>query len=107
MVALSTCDTEKWFTLKKWLDSTPSSASELQNATSHRNRNNARDHNVSAERVVQRLRQRQRRLTVEQVTDMIVKFEAGTTVCQLAAEFGCHRTTVADYLTRVGEKIRL
>ncbi|MCU1363642.1 MAG: hypothetical protein JWM55_1470 [Acidimicrobiaceae bacterium] len=38
---------------------------------------------------------------------MATKYEAGATVYELAAEFGCHRTTVAERLKKVGVTIRL
>ena len=46
------------------------------------------------------IRQRQRRLTGAQVAEMASKYEAGATVYELAAEFGCHRTTVAERLKK-------
>ena len=52
------------------------------------------------------LRQRQRRLTGAQVAEMATKYEAGATVYELAAEFGCHRTTVAERLKKAGIVMR-
>ena len=46
------------------------------------------------------IRQRQRRLTEAQVVEMAAKYEAGATVYELAAEYGCHRATVAERLKR-------
>ncbi len=37
-----------------------------------------------------------RRLTEARVAEMTAKYKAGATVYELAAEFGCHRATVAD-----------
>jgi predicted transcriptional regulator len=38
---------------------------------------------------------------------MTTKYEAGATVYELAAEFGCHRTTVAERLKKAGIVMRL
>jgi lambda repressor-like predicted transcriptional regulator len=38
---------------------------------------------------------------------MVARYEAGATVYELAAEFGCHRTTVADRLKKAGIEMRL
>ena len=53
------------------------------------------------------VRQRQRRPVEAQVAEMATKYEAGATVYELAAEFGCHRTTVAERLKKAGVAIRL
>jgi DNA-directed RNA polymerase specialized sigma24 family protein len=37
---------------------------------------------------------------------MIAKYERGATVYELAAEFGCHRTTVAERLKKAGASMR-
>ena len=50
--------------------------------------------------------QRQRRLTGAQVVEMAAKYEAGATVYELAAEFGCHRTTIAERLKKAGISMR-
>jgi transposase-like protein len=46
------------------------------------------------------------RLTKAQVAQMATKYQAGATVCELAAEFGCHRTTVAARLKKAGVALR-
>jgi len=38
---------------------------------------------------------------------MAAKYEAEATVYELAGEFGCHRTTVAERLKRAGIAMRL
>ena len=38
---------------------------------------------------------------------MAAKYEAGATVYELAAEFDCHRTTVAERLKKAGIEMRL
>ena len=52
-------------------------------------------------------RQRQRRLTAAQVAEMALKYDAGATVYELAAEFGCHRATLAERLKKAGVKMHL
>lgn len=56
---------------------------------------------------VRSVRQRQRRLTEANVAELAARYGAGATVYELAAEFGCHRTTVAAQLKRLGIAMRL
>jgi transposase-like protein len=53
------------------------------------------------------IRQRQRRLTGARVIEMVARYEEGATVYELAAEFGCHRATVAERLKKAGASMRL
>ncbi len=50
--------------------------------------------------------QRQRRLTKAQVIEMAARYEEGATVYELAADFGCNRTTVAARLKKAGVTMR-
>ena len=52
------------------------------------------------------IRQRQKRLTEAEVAAMAGRYEEGATVYQLAAEFGCNRTTVSERLKRIGLEMR-
>jgi len=52
------------------------------------------------------IRQRQRRLTEAQAIAMAERYEGGATVYELAAELGCHRTTVAARLKKAGIVMR-
>ena len=90
-MALSTTDTNKWLTLIE---------SRLVEQTQ-------KDHISSDYLLVGPISQRQRRLTKAQVAEMAAKYESGATVYQLAAEFGCHRTTVAERLKKAGCVMRL
>jgi len=47
-----------------------------------------------------------RRISAEEVQDLVVKYEAGATVNELAKYFGIHRTTVSAELHRQGVAIR-
>lgn len=49
-----------------------------------------------------RLRQQQRRLSPDQVNDLCAAYVSGSTVRQLAAHYGLHRTTVMAHLERTG-----
>ncbi len=40
------------------------------------------------------------------MVEMTAKYEAGATVYELAAEFGCHRATVAERLKKAGIVMR-
>jgi len=52
------------------------------------------------------IRQQQRRLTEAQVVKMAARYQEGATVYELAAEFGCNRTTVASRLKKGGVATR-
>lgn len=52
-------------------------------------------------------RQRQTRLDEEETSQLVARYCAGATVYELADQFGCHRTTVSDYLKAQGVKMRL
>ena len=90
LVALSTADTNKWSTLLERCHWT----SELKVTA------------VEYERTGPIL-QRQRRLTKAQVIEMAARYEEGATVYELAADFGCNRTTVAARLKKAGTVMRL
>ena len=85
-MALSTADSNKWLLLKE----------------GHRERQTPEVPTTSDYQLLGPIRHRQRRLTEAQVVEMAVKYQAGSTVYELAGEFGCHRTTVADQLKKSG-----
>ena len=89
-VALSTADSNKWLLLKE----------------SHLERQTPEVVTSSDYQLLGPLRQRQGRLTGAQVAEMAARYEAGTTVYELAAEFGCHRTTVSAQLKGRGVAMR-
>ena len=91
MVALSTADSNKWLLLKE--GHLEKQALEVITSSDYRLNGS--------------IRQRQRRLTEAQVAEMAAKYEAGATVYELAAEFGCHRATVAERLKKAGIAMRL
>ena len=90
-MALSTADSNKWLLLKE----------------GHVARQTPEVITSSDYQLLGPIRQRQRRLTTAQVAEMAAKYEAGATVYELAADFGCHRTTVADRLKKSGIEMRL
>jgi DNA-binding CsgD family transcriptional regulator len=93
MVALSTADANKWIALLN--------RSSLEvGAETPQSQDDREDQRV-------RLRQRQRRLTEANVAELAARYGSGATVYELAAEFGCHRTTVAAQLKRLGIAMRL
>ncbi len=89
-MALSTADSNKWLLLKE---------GHLENQT-------LEVITSSDYRLNGSIRQRQRRLTEAQVAEMATIYEAGATVYELAAEFGCHRATVAERLKKAGVVLR-
>jgi hypothetical protein len=89
-VALSTADSNKWVLLKE--GHLEKQAPEVITSSDYRLNGS--------------IRQRQRRLTDAQVVEMSTKYEAGATVYELAAEFGCHRATVAERLKKAGIVMR-
>lgn len=88
-MALSSLDTNKWRPLlaRDWTDPEPTKR--------------GTDDQRSGP-----LRQRQTRLTEEQVVAMAARYAEGATVRQLAVEFDCHRTTVALRLKERGSEMR-
>ena len=90
-MALSTADTNKWLTL-----------AEARLKSQQPEKNTSSDYLLLGP-----ISQRQRRLTETQVIDMVARYEKGATVYELAAEFDCHRTTVAARLKKVGVPMRL
>ena len=89
-MALSTADSNKWLLLIE--DRIGSQTPE--------------DRTSSDYRLLGPIRQRQRRLTEAQVNEMAARYEGGATVYELAAEFGCNRTTVAARLKKAGIAMR-
>jgi uncharacterized protein (DUF433 family) len=53
-----------------------------------------------------RARQVQRRLTPEQVDQLVAEYQAGDSMLQLAKSWRLHRTTVAEHLGRAGIAVR-
>jgi predicted transcriptional regulator len=89
-VALSTADSNKWLLLKE--GHLEKQAPEVITSSDYRLNGS--------------IRQRQRRLTKAQMVEMTAKYKAGATVYELAAEFGCHRATVAERLKKAGVILR-
>ncbi len=89
-MALSTADTNKWSTLlekRHWTSELKATALEYERTGP--------------------ILQRQRRLTETQAIAMAARYEEGATVYELAADFGCNRTTVAARLKKAGITMRL
>ena len=89
-MALSTADSNKWLLLKE----------------GHLERQTPEVITSSDYQLLGPISQRQRRLTEAQVAEMTAKYKAGATVYELAAEFGCHRATVAERLKKAGIVMR-
>jgi hypothetical protein len=88
-VALSTADANKWSILldQRFQVPTPKKTSLKYERTGP-------------------IRQRQRRLSDAQATQMACRYREGATVYQLATEFNIDRRTISDRLKRVGIKMR-
>ena len=89
-MALSTADSNKWLLLKE----------------GYLERQTPEVITSSDYRLLGSIRQRQRRLTEAQVSEMAVRYQEGATVYELATEFGCHRTTIAERLKKAGTVMR-
>ena len=50
--------------------------------------------------------QTQRRLSADQIAELIAAYRSGKTMKELASEFGIHRTTVSSHLTEHGVSVR-
>jgi|GEM_PF-1057899 len=57
--------------------------------------------------VATKIRQQQTRLDESEVVRLIAEYRSGSTVYQLAARFGCHRTTVSECLKHHGVPMRM
>lgn len=53
------------------------------------------------------LKQRQTRLSDARVQEMVAGYQSGSTVYELAAQFGCHRKTVSNLLKTRGIALRM
>jgi DNA-binding NarL/FixJ family response regulator len=53
-----------------------------------------------------RKRKTQPRLSDERVSQIVTAYEAGKTVYEVAAEYGCHRVTISAVLKRQGVTFR-
>jgi transposase len=51
-------------------------------------------------------RRKQRRLPLEQVNELVVGYQAGVSINELARQFEIHRSTVLDHVNRAGTKRR-
>ena len=106
-MALSTCDTGKWLTILKWLDSTPRTAGDQ-----HKSSSNYEAFDVFGQRDTddlqgaRRLHQAQKRLTAEQTAHMCKMYEAGASVYELGREFGIDRRTVSIRMKKAGVIMR-
>jgi hypothetical protein len=90
VVAISTADSNKWLLL-------------IENRL---DRQTPKVHTSSDYQLLGPIRQRQRRLTEAQAIEMAARYQVGATVYELAAEFGCHRATIAVRLKKVGIAMR-
>jgi transposase-like protein len=89
-VALSTADSNKWALL----------------IGTHLEWQTPEDRTTSDYQLLGPIRQRQRRLTEAQTIEIAARYEARATVYEIAAEFGCNRTTVAARLKKAGIAMR-
>lgn len=103
-VALSTCDTNKWSTLKNWMDSAVRRPPDQHiSSIYYESPDSIRqlaDWNRS-------LHQPQRRLSETGVVRMRQRYEEGATVYELSIEFGIDRRTVSTRLKDAGVAMRL
>ena len=107
MVALSTCDTGKWFTLQKWLDFTPRTARDQHKSSfNYEAFDDIGQRDTDDLEGARRLRQSQRRLTADQIAHMCEKYQCGATVYELGTEFGIDRRTVSIRLKKEGVTLR-
>ena len=106
-VALSTCDTGKWSTLRNWANSGLNIAHDQHKSSLNYEPSALNGQLDSAfDEGPRNLRQSQRRLTQTDVERMRKRYEEGATVYQLGAEFGVDRRTVSVRLKKIGVPIR-
>lgn len=56
---------------------------------------------------IKTISQRQKRLSKDEIGEVVKSYLAGSTVYQLADEFGCHRNTISTHLKSSGVILRL
>ena len=56
----------------------------------------------SQERIVNKLHQQQKRLSDEEIDQIIAGYKSGQPMLELAMQFGCHRTTISNNLKKHG-----
>jgi transposase-like protein len=90
-MALSTADSNKWLLLKegRLARQTP----EVITSPDYQ--------------LIGSIHQQRRRLTEAQVIEMAARCKGGATLCELANEFACHRTTVSARRRKAGVSLRL
>jgi hypothetical protein len=107
-VALSTCDTEKWTTIQTRSGMSAQANSGHRASSSHYEVQDASRQREGGDHLTSVcLRQRQRRLTREQVARIGQQYQEGATLYKIAAEFSIDRKTVSAHLKAAGIKIRL
>ena len=95
MVELSEAHTEKWRPLLEQIDLVKLGTAAPVSPTADKYKS------------TKRISQRQKRLDVDEIEQLIAEYKTGSTVYQLAAKFGCHRTTVSECLKTHGVRMRL
>lgn len=60
----------------------------------------------SSERVISKLVQRQKRLSTDEVSEIVNSYKSGLNIYQLAKQYNCHRTTISYHLKEHGVKMR-
>ena len=61
---------------------------------------------LDTDKIVCKIKQKQKRLNDDEITELIEAYKSGLTVYQCAEKFGCHRTTVSMHLKANNVKIR-
>jgi len=65
------------------------------------------DTTTSDDRVtITKIRQRQKRLNENEIDQLVADYQAGASTYQLAAKFGCHRSTISSHLKARSVQIR-
>ena len=95
LVALSETDTQKYPILLKQIALVKSGVLISKPATSSSN-----DYKTA-----NRIRQKKKRLTDNEIKELVAGYKQGATVYELAAQFGYHRTTASNYLKSHGVKM--
>jgi DNA-binding CsgD family transcriptional regulator len=62
--------------------------------------------NIDNDKIVRRIKQKQKRLSAEEIAQLISLYQSGMTVYDLADKFDCNRQTVSAHLKANGIKLR-
>ncbi len=62
---------------------------------------------TDTDKIAHKIKQKQKRLSADEATELITLYKSGMTVYELADKYKCHRTTISVQLKNNGVKMRM